>query len=57
MMKMAFERETDSHILLLGVDIHKTTYKVLTIMRGYQVPVSAVRWQHGSRICFAAFIK
>ncbi len=27
-----------------------------TQMRGNQLPTSAIRWQHGSQICFATFI-
>ncbi len=30
--------------------------KVVASIRGNQLPVSAIRWQHCSQICFATFI-
>jgi hypothetical protein len=33
-----------------------STVDLFVIMRGNQLPVSAARWEHGSKICFAIFI-
>ncbi len=46
-----------SLILALHAVVFLSVTPVSTeLMRGNQLSVSAMRWQHGSQICFATFI-
>jgi len=42
----------------LSVELFRANSNIVTneLMRGKQLLVSAVRWQHWSQICFATFI-